>query len=196
MSLITLCPATTRDVDALVANLQAGFDSYRDFAPLGWVPPDVTRERERILETLEDSGTWALLALSDEQPVGHVSFFPAREREPGESLRDWRARPMIPGAAHLWQLFVLPAWWGSGVAPLLHDAAITEMRARRFSHARLYTPTLHGRARRFYERRGWHEAADVVDSPLGLGITEYRLDLTDPMVPSARRRHPDGGHRR
>lgn len=51
----------------------------------------------------------------------YVAFYPARERELiGE--RHWTERPKIPGLAHLWQLFVLPEWWGRGVAPLLHHA--------------------------------------------------------------------------
>ena len=50
----------------------------------------------------------------------------------GAPCRAWAiwGHPDQPGsihAAHLWQLFVLPAWWGRGVAPLLHDAAIGEL---------------------------------------------------------------------
>jgi GNAT superfamily N-acetyltransferase len=192
VSLITLCRATPRDVDAVLADVQAGFDSYLEFAPGDWSPPDMSYERERILDLLGSHDTCALLAMVGEDPVGHVSFFPARERVADEMVSDWRERALIPGLAHFWQLFVLPAWWGRGVAQLLHDAAITEMSARRYVRARLYTPTEHARARHFYERRGWVAVEDVAETPLGLGVTEYRLELREAMARGGGR----GSHRR
>jgi GNAT superfamily N-acetyltransferase len=79
--------------------------------------------------------------------------------------------------AHLWQLFVLPEWWGCGVAPLLHDRALAEMRARSYEEARLFTPSLHTRARRFYARRGWRPVSEHTFAELGLACTEYRVAL-------------------
>jgi GNAT superfamily N-acetyltransferase len=166
--------ATLADLDVLVADVQAGFDSYLDFAPLGWVPPELDADGGRMAEILADRDTWALLALGGSDPVGHIAFTPAREREPGQP---WASSPSIPGLAHLWQLFVLPAWWGRGVAPLLHEAAIAEIRARGYEAARLYTPALHARARRFYERRGWRAAGEDWNDLLTLMLTEYRLAL-------------------
>ena len=86
-------------------------------------------------------------------------------------------RALVPGVAHLWQLFVLPDWWGRGVAPVLHDAAIAEMQARGYLSARLYTPAQHVRARRFYERRGWSAHGEAWNEDLGLPLTEYQLGL-------------------
>ncbi len=60
----------------------------------------------------------------------------------------------------------MPGWWVRGVAPILHDAAISELRAQGYRSARLFTPTLHTRARRFYERRGWSAAEERWDSEL------------------------------
>jgi GNAT superfamily N-acetyltransferase len=88
------------------------------------------------------------------------------------------ARPPIPGVAHLWQLFVLPEWWGRGVAALLHEAAISEMQARRYERARLFTPSEHARARRFYERRSWTATREEWNEGLAFMVTEYWLDLT------------------
>lgn len=84
---------------------------------------------------------------------------------------------MVPGLAHLWQLFVLPEWWGRGVAALLHDAAIAEMRAQGYRVGRLVTPSPHVRARRFYERRGWSPVEEEWNDELALMVTEYRLVL-------------------
>jgi GNAT superfamily N-acetyltransferase len=163
--------ATSADVDVLLGHVQAGFDSYLEFAPLGWQPPDAFANRERAVELLCDPATWALLALDGERPVGHISFFPGRERS-GAPL--WRSGTPIPGLAHLWQLFVLPAWWGRGIAPALHDAALAEMHVRGYASVRLFTPSLHARARRFYERRRWAPTGEEWSEDLGLMLIEYR----------------------
>jgi GNAT superfamily N-acetyltransferase len=166
--------ATIDDLGVVIADVQEGFDSYVGFAPLGWVPPDVGAEGERIGELLLDSATWALLALAGADPVGHIAFTPARRRAAGQA---WGSTPSIPGLAHLWQLFVLPAWWGRGVAAVLHEAAIAELRRREYEAVRLYTPSLHARARRFYERRGWRVTGEEWNHDLSLMLTEYRLAL-------------------
>ncbi len=84
----------------------------------------------------------------------------------------------MPGVAHLWQLFVLPDWWGTGVAATLHAAAVDEMSAQGYERARLYTPAAHARACRFYEHRGWKLVERGSDATLGLELAEYRLELS------------------
>ncbi|MDQ6779461.1 MAG: GNAT family N-acetyltransferase [Actinomycetota bacterium] len=165
---------TVADLNVIVADVQAGFDSYVDFAPLGWVPPDVFADTAGMAELLADLDTWALLAVAASDPVGHIAFTPARARTPGQP---WASSPTTPGLAHLWQLFVLPEWWGRGVAPRLHEAAIEAMRARGYSAVRLYTPSLHARARRFYERHGWVWTGEHWNDRLTLMLAEYQLGL-------------------
>jgi GNAT superfamily N-acetyltransferase len=139
--------------------------------------PDVEADTALMAELLADRETWALLALDGDEPAGHIAFTPARRRAPGQP---WATSPTTPGLAHLWQLFVLPAWWGRGVAPLLHSAAMAEIRARDYAAVRLYTPSLHARARRFYERREWHATDEQWNEQLSLMLTEYRLGLSSP----------------
>jgi GNAT superfamily N-acetyltransferase len=79
--------------------------------------------------------------------------------------------------AHLWQLFVLPDWWGSGVADVLHREFIAEARNRGYERARLYTPAAHERARRFYERRDWRALGEQLNPELGLALAEYRINF-------------------
>jgi GNAT superfamily N-acetyltransferase len=169
---VEIRPATIADLDALVAHVQAGFDSYVAFAPAGWEPRRVEHDREGMAGLLADRDTWASLALIRGRPVGHVAFFPARERSEGDR-RQWSERPRIPGLTHLWQLFVLPEWWGRGVAPVLHDTAVAAMRSRGYERTRLYTPSAHARARRFYERRGWSAERELWNDELQLALTEY-----------------------
>ncbi len=165
------------DADAMLANVQSGFDSYVAFAPLGWQAPDATAARDRTVARLADPGTWAMLALSGGSPVGHVAFVPARELAAGGPRRPDAERALIPGLGHLWQLFVLPEWWGRGVASRLHDAAAEALRGQGYARARLFTPSLHARARRFYERRGWTVSGEEWSEDLALMLTQYSLTL-------------------
>jgi GNAT superfamily N-acetyltransferase len=175
---LTTRPGTVADVDWLLADVQAGFDSYTAFAPFGWRAPDMSHDRERTEELLRDPGTWVLLASVDDERAGHVGFFPARERGSADApAGPWDTRPLIAGLAHLWQLFILPRFWGAGVAAQLHDAAIDEMQARGFHRARLFTPALHARARRFYERRAWRTTGEEWNDELALMLAEYARTL-------------------
>ena len=169
--------ASAEDAPAFLAHVQAGFDSYVEFAPSSWRPPRVAGEQQRTAQLLRDPETWGVIAFAAGHAVGHVAFVPARERVPGESAADWTLQRRLPGFAHLWQLFVLPEWWGRGIAARLHGAAVAQMGERGFAHARLYTPTQHARARRFYERRGWVAAGEEFNDGLRLLLTEYRLEL-------------------
>ena len=56
-------------------------------------------------------------------------------------------------ACWLHGLYVEPVAWGTGVAPVLHDAALETMPD--CPEFRLWTLEANHRARRFYERRGW-----------------------------------------
>lgn len=70
------------DLDVVLADVRAGFDSYVELAPTGWQPPAVPADRDRSAELLADPMTWGLLALAEQCPVGHIAFFP-RERPGG-----------------------------------------------------------------------------------------------------------------
>ena len=153
-----------------------GFATYREFTGPEWEPPPAEGERDRIAARLSDPDAWAALALVGEQVAGHVAFTPARERSAAD-LGQGDERPLVPGMAHLWQLFVRTRWWGEGVAPLLHERCLEEMRERGYRRARLFTPARQARARAFYERRGWRAIDEQPNAELGFDIAEYRLDL-------------------
>jgi GNAT superfamily N-acetyltransferase len=177
--------ATVDDVDFMLANLIAGFETFAEFAPEGWRPPPP--DRERTLSQLSQENTWAMLALADGREVGHVAFMAARGN-PFEDPDGWRERAPNPGQAHLWQLFVEREHWGTGIAGLLHDAALEEMAEQGYERARLFTPAGQHRARRFYERRGWRSGAMRDDPTLALRVVEYRVELSpDPGRPAPRR---------
>ena len=167
--------ATGDDVDAILATLFAGFESFAEFAPSGWTPPEP--QRERTLRRLVEPTTWALIAEEGDRAVGHVSFTPARGHPFEQPDGAWLEEPPISGEAHLWQLFVVPDRWGTGIASTLYDRAIEAMRSQGYQRSRLFTPVDNARARRFYERRGWIAGRTGIDPDMGLELVEYRLEL-------------------
>jgi GNAT superfamily N-acetyltransferase len=176
-SVVTTRYAMLDDSDEFFRTVQAGFDSYVEFAPAGWQPPKVPADRARSAGLLGDPATWALIAVVRQRSVGHAAFFPDRAGPRGLHPLGEDSHAQVSDAAYFWQLFVAPAWWGRGVAPLLHDAAIDEMRGQGYRSARLFTPSLHLRARRFYERRGWSAAQEEWSKEHALTVTEYRLGI-------------------
>jgi GNAT superfamily N-acetyltransferase len=157
-------PVTTRvarpaDAEMMARTTALGFETYRAFGGSGRAP--VVLGSEAIRERLRSRATWALLAEIAGEPAGHVAFFP-----------DWRRED----TAYLWQLFVRPAWWGSGLAADLHEAFVAEAVARGLREGRLNTPAAHARARRFYERRGWR-ASGPPEPWGGMAVAEYGCAL-------------------
>lgn len=162
--------ATPEDVERIVALTMEGFETYRSFAPEGWTPPSASQEVERLLEMIGEDHVWYLVAEHEGELVGHVGFLPADRLS--------FARVDNPGLAHLRQLFVTRAHWGTGLARQLHAAAIDEARTRGFTGMRLFTPGGQERARSFYEREGWSLARPpAFDERIGLEIAEYRRAL-------------------
>ena len=156
-----LRPARPEDAPVMSETLQIGFDGYRDFAPPGWIPPDarsaseISRVRARLLEPT----TWAMVAEDSGLPAGHAGYVP---------------QPGAPGSAHLWQLFVRPPWWGTGVATALLEAAVSAAAAEGYRRMRFFTPRDQARARAFYEREGFaHTGWEAFEAAIGLVLVEY-----------------------
>lgn len=162
---IELRPATPADAEAIAAVTLAGFETYRSFAPEGWEPP--TEGPDRAGTRLEAQGAWGVVAVAADDVVGVGAFEPAREGQIGG--------PLIPGLAHIWAIFVAESHWGTGAATMLLAAATSEIWARDFVEARLFTPAGQARARAFYAREGWREVTQPFLVPdLGLELVELR----------------------
>jgi GNAT superfamily N-acetyltransferase len=160
--------ATPADAPAIGRAVAEGFGGFRSFAPAGWRPPVLESEVLQVRDLLAAGDLWCLLASRDGAPAGHVGFLAAaRSIAPVDD----------PGLAHFRQLFVEPRWWGAGLAPALHTAAVEEAQARGYTAMRLFTPAGQARARRFYEREGWLQAGPPRDSGVGLPTVEYRRAL-------------------
>jgi ribosomal protein S18 acetylase RimI-like enzyme len=159
--------ATPDDAAALLAVMTEGFEGYGSFAPEDWEPEMPTVEQ--VAGRVGAPTTFCLIAEDDGGgAAGHVGFLPS----------DVAGHPDAePGLAHLWQLFVRPPHWGTGLAADLLARAVAEAHARGFTTMRLYTPAGQSRARRFYEREGFALAGGRLDERLGLEIVEYRRAL-------------------
>jgi GNAT superfamily N-acetyltransferase len=166
----SLRPAVPHDSDEIAALLIEGFEGYRSFAPAGWEPPDVNAELDRLRHFLGSEEVWCLIAEENGVPAGHVAVMPARlHAHPSDD----------EGMAQLWQLFVRPRWWGTGLATELHAEALREAGSRGFTSMRLYTPAAQARARRFYEREGWTAAVEPSDAlDFGMPLVEYRRPIS------------------
>ena len=161
--------ALPEDAPAVMAVVQAGFETYRAYAPPDWEPPDETRDEEiqRGRAELADPQTTAYVAEDGGRVIGHVRIVRAVAPSPDGTTPDW----------HFRHLFVLEPYWGTGVAKALHDLAVRDL----VGTARLYTPEPQARARRFYEREGWqlhHGPHGAAGFPFAL--VEYRLTGQSP----------------
>jgi GNAT superfamily N-acetyltransferase len=167
----SLRAAEASDADQVATLMREGFEGYRSFAPPDWEPPDPRQELESLREHLGSPDVWCLIAEEDGEPAGHVAVMPATRHD------HWPSDD--PALAHLWQLFVRPPWWGSGLASALHAEALRETGSRGFTTIRLYTPAGQARARRFYEREGWTAAGEAFDdAEFGLPLVEYRRAIS------------------
>jgi GNAT superfamily N-acetyltransferase len=164
----TLRPATPADADVMSETLQIGFDGYRAFAPPGWHPPDARSVPEiaRVRARLAEPSTWAMIAESGGLVAGHAGYVP---------------QPGVAGSAHLWQLFVRPPWWGTGIAGALLREAVAAAVAEGYRRMRLFTPRDQARARAFYEREGFaHSGWEAFEETIGLVLVEYARTPLEP----------------
>jgi diamine N-acetyltransferase len=167
MASARLRSAAPQDAPDLLAVVQEGFETYRDIAPPGWAAPEQSAHLDAFRAELADADTFCRVAAIDGAPVGVVTWLPARTPSPDGHLPD----------VHFRHLFVLEAYWGSGIARELHSAAVEEMRRRGIGSARLFTPADQARARRFYEREGWTLRVErYFDPRIGFDIVEYSLN--------------------
>jgi GNAT superfamily N-acetyltransferase len=162
--------AEPADAEVIATVLAEAFDGYRAWAPPQWTPPIATStEAARLRGALADPEVWCLLALNKDELIGHVALSPFTVEDP--------QRPPV-GTTNLWQLFMRPAWLGSGAAAQLMAAAVAEADGRGFTTLRLWTPQGAGRARRFYEREGWTATGNLRHaSPFGLPVVQYARAL-------------------
>jgi GNAT superfamily N-acetyltransferase len=161
--------ARSPDRASVFSVLIEGIQSYRAWAP-DWTPAEPEPERIRELDAIYDGEeAWILMALAGDEAVGVVSLARRTFADPQEPP---------PDTIYLWQMFVRPAWQGSGLAGALMDRALEEARRRGFSRLTLWAAAGAAQARRFYEKEGWTPTGrEDPESPFGLPLVEYEQTL-------------------
>jgi GNAT superfamily N-acetyltransferase len=157
--------ALPADAEAMSATQQTGLERYRAFAPPGWRPPDARSapEMARVRVRLAEPSTWAMIAEDRGLVAGHAGYVP---------------QPGVAGSAHLWQLFVRPPWWGSGLATALLGEAVAAATTEGYRRMRFFTPREQARARAFYEREGFADTGwEAFEPNVGLVLVEYAREL-------------------
>ena len=151
----SLRPAEVADAETLIDTVTGCFEGFRAFAPASWSPPDERAQLPRFRAEIARADGFTMLAEVAGAPAGHVHWVPLGE----------------PVDIHFRHLFVREPFWGTGIAVALHAAAVAAMGGR---SARLFTPAAQARARRFYEREGWHLHAEREDEHFGMPLAEFR----------------------
>jgi GNAT superfamily N-acetyltransferase len=155
---LTFRVAAVADSPVIARTVGIGFDSYRAFAPPGWEPPPYSLELATTRERIVRGDAWVLLAFDGDEPAGQVALLADPE----------------PATVYLWQLFLRPPYWGTGLAGRLHAAFLAEARKRGYERGRLRTPARQARARRFYERSGWtSDGVETFEQRIGLDLVDY-----------------------
>jgi GNAT superfamily N-acetyltransferase len=167
---IELRRAEPANLPSLMKVVQAGVQSYKDWAP-DWNPPEPSPEtRERLGALWEDEDkAWGLIAFAGGEPVGVVSLSLSTGAD---------ARVPDPGTVYLWQMLVAPGWQGSGLAGALLDRLFEEARRRGYERMVVWAAAGAAQARRFYEREGFKPTGEEdPDSSFGLPLVQYGRKL-------------------
>ena len=160
-------PADLNDIATI--RIRSWQDAYRGTVPQDYLDSlDVAAEVARI-ETRPIEGHH--VAETNGKVVGWLSVGPYRpdedEQLPGPSCGEVRA------------FYVLPEFSGRGVGRALMTYALGELRRLGLSPVLLWVLVANKRARRFYERAGFHSDGMVVDFEVGgatLPEMRYRYD--------------------
>jgi ribosomal protein S18 acetylase RimI-like enzyme len=177
---VRLRAARPGDAEALARlNLRTALFAYRDIFPPeapvpvhddmvalwdGWLGPGhALGWRAFVAETGGGEGGGEV--------VGSVACGP--DPDPGSDPDRGR------GEGHMARLNVAPERWAGGIGRRLYDAAMGSMTDAGFPAATLWVLEHNTRARRWYERLGWHlsGARKVLFAPGGIVDVGYRIAL-------------------
>jgi GNAT superfamily N-acetyltransferase len=155
------------DGPALAALTRACDETYLEWAPAGWAPPEVPSD---WAATFPNPERWAHVAVEPAgRVVGLVAFRPAHaDKGPGPPTG-----PPLPGVAHVVVVQVHPSRWREGIAAALLAGAEAAMVARGYVRERLWTPE-GAPAERFYTAQGWTRDGRRAWHPwVGLTVVGY-----------------------
>jgi GNAT superfamily N-acetyltransferase len=168
---LSIRPAEPTDAEAVAAVHVHGWHwGYRGLIPDRILDGLDVSERAngwRTIMTAENRTTSVYLAELDGVAVGFVACGPAREPDGDERTGEVYAIYQEEDAA------------GTGVGQALFRRAVEDLWDRGFDRAMLWVLATNTRARRFYEREGWHtDGATKTEDFQGFTLNEVRYVLT------------------
>ncbi|MDL2218522.1 GNAT family N-acetyltransferase [Christensenellaceae bacterium OttesenSCG-928-M15] len=147
------------------------FDAIADIYVKSWQAAYRGIVPQNYLDGLKPDGWSALLskgaftsfvAVENGNCIGTASVCAARD----ETKKGW---------GELVSIYLLPTYFGKGVAEQLFQKAIATLRAQGFSDIYLYVLKENVRARRFYEKHGFSPTADTLQIEIsGKPLAEIR----------------------
>jgi GNAT superfamily N-acetyltransferase len=149
-------------------------------------------DAETLAEIQEEA---SLASVSHVYPPEHFPFPAAAVRDRWRRFTDAGGWAMMSADGFVavegpWleALYLRPPAWGTGLAVVLHDLAVAELRAHGVGEARLWVLEQNDRARRFYERLGWRTdgTSRVVEFPPNPIDVGYTLELAPAATPADR----------
>ena len=168
-------PATLDDALAIAGvHVRSWKAAYPGLIPQDYLDglrvEDRVGDWERGLSNPRSPGVYVYA--EESKVVGFVYASPSRDPD---------SDPSVTGEVQL--IYLDPDAYGRGVGELLMNRAESEMKAAGFADATLWVLDTNARARRFYERLGWHhDGTDKFHDWTAFAATDlrYRKRLGDP----------------
>lgn len=164
---VSVRTAKPRDANGIgVVHVRSWQAIYRDHFPaefLEGLDPKVRAARWKtfLRDNGESRGTLLVTEL-DGRIVGFANVGPCRD-------------PELPELGEVRAIYLLPEYWDHGLGRELMAAGLDALTAAGFDEAMLWVLEANARARRFYEKGGWHaDGAAKEDEGFGFPIREVR----------------------
>lgn len=155
------------DAEPLAALVRACDETYREWLPAGWTPPEVGADWAARFSEPE---RWSVLVQDGGDVVGFASFRPAYASGGDHG-------PRLTGVAHVGAVFVAPSHWRRGIASRMLARAEQAMRAAGYERAILWTPE-GAPAERLYAALGWaRDGRRMWNDWVGVEVVGYAKDL-------------------
>ena len=163
MAGIRIREGCAEDVEAIAAvHVQSWQEAYRGQVPDAYLDELTAESRYRMWERVFEDGVHVHLAEDDGKIIGISSF--------GETE--------VEGEFELWTIYLLKAYWGSGIGSRLMTRVVDDVRPAGARVIRLWVLSSNDRAIDFYKRHGFAEDGEPKKvERFGFELVESRFAL-------------------
>lgn len=193
--MVLIRQAVADDAPAVArAHIRAWQVAYRGLLPQDYLDALTPEDRAKryTFEAQLPSGPFTQVAIDEDTICGHVTTGRFRMDCADVGGGDGDGDD-LPGDGEIRAIYVDPSRWGTGVGRHLMIAGCAHLRAQGHRTAFLWVLSGNVRARRFYERAGWHwdgaERTDVIGES-SVEEVRYRRSLEAVDVERLRYRRP------